>query len=261
MRTSKKKTGVYISTWEEWDAKNYLIDYYKDVAADEKEALKFQIDFFRSTKLKSSMLEFGCGPTVFRSIAASPYVSEIHMADFLPKNLEAVKQWLQKEKGSHSWNNLTRYILHCEGKSHASKQNILQRENLTRKKITELFLGDANLDDPMGKDYRNYYPLVISAFCADSATKTKKKWSLFMRNIATLVAPEGYFFTAALKKAKYYKVGDKYFPSANIDENDLYNVLRLDFKPESINIKVRSVSEHSYQGYEAILLAHAIKMK
>ncbi len=257
----KKIKTISLSTFEEWNATHYLNDYYMDVEADEKAALKFQSEFFRSTTFRSPMLEFGTGPTVFRSILASSYISEINMADFLPSNLDAIREWLNKGKKSHNWNNLTRYILRCEGNNKPSREDIQVREDNTRKKITKLLIGDAYLKDPLGKQYRGHYPLVVSGFCADSATKDKKTWSLFMRNIASLVAPEGYFFTAALKNAKYYKVGNKYFPSANIDEDDLYEILKLDFHPKSINIKVRSVSEHSYQGYDAIFLAYALKRK
>ena len=250
---------VSISSWHQWKAKDYLNEFYLQVVPDEREAIKFQVDFFKGRNLKTIMLEFGCGPTVHRAIAAAPYVSEIHMGDYLEQNLEEVKNWLKLKKGSHNWNHYTRYILECEGIRKPSLDKIHERENMTRKKITKLFQVDASYKDPLGKKYREHYPFVLSGFCADSVTDDKKIWSLFMRNIASLITPNGLFFTAALMKATYYKTGNNYFPSANIGKADLLRILKLDFLPESITIEERDLPEHEHQGYKGILLAYAIK--
>ena len=257
MKKIKKK--LPISSFQHWKAQDYLNEFYLVVVRDEREAIKFQLDILKKRNKKTLTLEFGCGPTLHRAIAAAPYVSEIHMADYLEENLETVKNWLESKNEFHNWNHYTKYILEKEGIQQPSLDQIHERESLTRKKITKLFQADASFKDPLGIKYREFYPFVISGFCADSATDDKKIWNTYMRNIASLVLPNGSFFTAALMNASHYKTGNKYFPSANINRIDLLKVLELDFNPKSITIEERDLPEHQHQGYKGILLAHAIK--
>lgn len=243
-----------------WQPKDYLKEYYQaPIVADELEAIKFQIETLKNLKKETVVLEFGSGPTAHRAITAAPYVSEIHIVDYLDENLDELKQWVDKKEGSHNWKHYVRYILECEGVKNPTNEQINQREELTRKKITRFLQADASKKNPLGDEYVGKYKHVYSGFCADSATHDKKTWTKYMRNIASLVASGGTFFTAALRKAKYYKSGDNYFPSANIDEHDLRKVLELDFLPDSITIEVRELPELKSEGYEGILLAHAIK--
>lgn len=246
-----------------WRPKDYLSEFYlaPTVVPDEIEAVNFQVDFLRKQLGDKNpvVLEFGSGPTAHRAITAAPYVSEIHVVDYMDNNLAELKKWVDKHPESHNWAHYTRYILQCEGIKNPSEQQILERENVTRKKITRFLQADAGQKDPLGKEYRNFYAHVYSGFCADSATGDKNTWKKYVRNIASLVAPGGTIFMGALRKARYYRTGKNYFPSANVDEHDLRQVLEIDFLPESITIEVRELPELEPEGYKGILLAYATK--
>ena len=54
--------------------------------------------------------------------------------------------------------------------------------------------------------------------------------------------------------AARYLVGDKHFPSANVDERDLRRVLARGFSPR---VEVRHLEGHEAQGYSGIVLAAA----
>ena len=75
-----------------------------------------------------------------------------------------------------------------------------------------------------------------------------------MANITDLVEPGGMFITAALRRCRSYLVGDKRFPSANVDEHDLRRVLAPAFSPR---VHVRHLHGHDAQGYSSIVLADA----
>lgn len=258
----KSKQDVVLGSFiKHWRPKDYLNEFYQApvVVADEIEAIKFQIDVLKKMKKKPVALEFGSGPTAHRLIAAAPYVSEIHVVDYLDVNLKELKRWVDKHEDRHNWEHYVRYILKCEGIQNPSQQQITQREDIARKKITRFSKADAGKKNPLGKKYAGYYSHVYSGFCADSATGDQKTWFKFMRNIASLVSPGGTFFTAALRKSAYYKVGKNFFPSANIDEHDLRRVLELDFLPGSITMEVRDLPELAPEGYEGIVLAYAVK--
>jgi hypothetical protein len=51
-----------------------------------------------------------------------------------------------------------------------------------------------------------------------------------MRNIAAYVRPGGLFVTSALRRSAGYRVGERWFPSADIDERDLRVVLAAEFE-------------------------------
>ena len=78
-----------------------------------------------------------------------------------------------------------------------------------------------------------------------------------MARIMGLVRPGGVFITAALRRSRVYLVGDKRFPSANVDEDDIRSVLERELEGESGSIEARELPEHESQGYSGIVLAWA----
>lgn len=248
-----------VSSWEEWNPRDYLRDYYTTIEPDEGETIRFLTRTASLITGSPQALEFGCGPTLHHAFPITPHVARLDMADYLQPNLDEIRIWVGKARGRHRWAKFVAYTLQCEGNINPSCDDIRVRKQLTREKITQLMQADAGQVDPLRQEARGRYPVVLSCYCADSATDDKEVWASYMRNIASLTASGGFFITAALREAAYYKVGSRYFPSANITEDDLARVLELDFSPQSINIEVRSVPEHEVQGYKGILLAYATK--
>jgi hypothetical protein len=202
------------------------------------------------------ILEIGCGPVVHNIFPAAPYASEIHLADYLPRNLHEIERWLERQAGSHDWSSFIRYTLECEG-STASLEKIALREDLTRNRITRLIQADISQPDPLGRAHRHAYPIVLNCFCADSATSDLVIWSNFMRNICSLVAPGGLLISAALRHASFYKVGSHYFPSANVDERHVRSALEANARFRISSLRVEHVPEHRDQGYSGLVLAAA----
>ena len=251
-------------SFNHFNPRNYLKDYYSYVEPDEIKTIAFEIEIFRVIHRlfgQVKILEYGSGPTHHHTIPLSPYVGEIDIAEYNPSNLIEVIEWVWNKPGTHpwSWVPFTRYALQCEGVVEPTGLQIIAREQMTRNKIRRFIQSDADFIDPRSNVFRAPYPVVTSWYCADSSTDDKEIWRSRMRNIVSLVASGGIFVTAALRKAAAYKVGNMYFPSANIDENDMTDVLTLDFDPQSIIVEVKDVPEHRVLGYEGIILAHARK--
>jgi hypothetical protein len=258
MNNTDSQNKQAMSNWQEWIPKNYLRDYYQKVEPDEVHTIRFLVDTFKRIQEHDLILEFGSGPTLHHIFAAVPYFKEIHMADYIVGNLEEAGKWVAEHQDSHDWSPFIRYTLECEGITSPTESDVTQRVNETRVKITKFIQSDANQERPLGEQSQAY-PVVLSCYCADSAVSDKDTWRRYMKNITSLVKPGGHFVTAALRKCKSYKIGDKYFPSADIDENDLREFLELDFDARDITIEVHEVSDHVDQGYTGIILAHAIK--
>lgn len=259
--------AITFAPWKEWDSQQYLNEYCTGVEQDEMETIRYEATTLKSRRrefpfVKDDLVvaEIGSGPTISHIIPVAPYTKEIHIYEYLPQNRREIEKWLNREEGAHDWNKFTDYTLRCEGNLMPSREDIEAREEEVREKVKlveELDLGNKR---PLDKIEGEGYDFVVSAYCADSATDDKEVWRQYMRSIASFVAPTGTLMLASLKRAKFYVVGDRYFPSADIDENDLRKVLELDFYPKSIHIVNKKIPRHKSQGYGGILLSRAIKM-
>jgi hypothetical protein len=236
----------------DWVPGEYLQDYYAIVEPDEVETIAFFAAAIRETRPQQPILFFGTGPTLHHVFLSAECASEIHLADYLPRNLSEIERWLRRDARAHDWRPFIRYTLQCEGVAAPTEAQLAGREALTRAKVTRLLQADAGDREPVA----GRYATVVSAYCADSATADRATWEAYMRHIAGLVEPGGVFLTAALRRSHSYLVGGKRFPSANVDEHDLRAVLEPEF---DCAIEVREVPEHTRLGYAGIMLATATR--
>lgn len=244
------------ASWHEWDPHTYLETFFAEAGPDTHETLKFirrELRQFIDQPVEK-LLDFGSGPTVVVSLAASPYAKEIHLADYLPSNLAEAQKWLDSDPDAFDWDPCIADILKIEG-TDATSQNIRQRACELRAKARTL-LCDAALEHPLIGSNETY-PLVLSIFCADSATSSRDTWRKYMKNIISLVAPQGQILIAALRNCTSYHVGDRVFPSPNINEKDLEAIfVEEGFSRDDLKIEICEVPECAQEGFKSIMFAH-----
>ena len=241
----------------DWNARQYLDEYYDHIEKDELKTIEFFVTAIRETTADEPVLLFGVGPTLHHVFLTATTASEIHLGDYLESNLVELRRWLQRDESAHNWQLFVRYTLECEGIKSPTSAEIAQRENLVRQKTSKLLLVDVRKSSPLGRHYKSGYGTVVSAYCADSATSNKKEWLTYMKRIISLVRPGGTFVTAALRTCKGYQIGGKTFPGANVTEEDLYDVLLSSFDGVNIEIKTYECEGTLTKGYTAIILAYA----
>jgi len=135
---------------------------------------------------------------------------------------------------------------------------LIERAEQVRRKVTRVMPCDANLAEPVG-GITWQYNVLVSNFCAESATDDREQWRRFVQNITSLLRPDGRLVLAALKGADSYSVGDKVFPAVYILEDDLRQVLRdTGFCEDSIHIESVPADRPS-RHYEGLMLATATK--
>jgi len=245
-----------LSGFDQWDSATYLTDYYSRVERDEQLTLKFLLQEFKRIEPPAVALEFGVGPTLHHALALSPYVTEIHAADYLRSNLHQVRSWMLRQRAAHDWKPFTRHILACEGGVEATELEVQRRETLTRGRVKRLLLCDAAQAVPIPTFRGVGYEVVVSCYCAESATADRSTWRRYMTNIFGLLRPGGLFVMAALRKCRRYKVGDNYFPCADVDETDVAMLFEQNgFNMRRTRLRVEPVPEQRALGYEGILLA------
>jgi hypothetical protein len=245
-------------SFTEWVPRDYLADYFNEVQEDERHTIRYFVEQIR-TAPEGPVLCFGCGPTLHHVFLTARRPVELYLADYLPRNLAEIDEWRHKSSGAHDWSPFVRYTLLCESGHDPSDADITARMEALRRGIAGLVHADAGLVDPLGPEFRGHFATVLSPFCADSATDDKAVWNRYSRNIASLVRPGGLMLTAALRRCLRYRVGPRFFPSANVDEPDVQAVLAADFLPSTVSVEVRETPEHLDQGYEGIILSRANK--
>jgi SAM-dependent methyltransferase len=252
-------TTLKISAWKSWRPAEYFQEYFGHrVEPDEQAAIPFQVEFLRRAgRAFPRALEYGCGPTLMRALAASAYVWSLDMADRLEDNLRRVRLWADGAPQADDWSRFTEYALNCEGVAAPSREEALARERQTRSVLSELLLTDARKRYPLGPDRVASYDLLISSFCMDSLSRSKSVWRRCMRNVFESLKPGGSFVILSLRGCKAYRVGAHWFPGANIQSSDLESaLLECGADPARLEIAQSDLPTHADQGYAGILLAN-----
>ncbi len=257
----RRRTPAYASFEADWRPQAYLADYYRTVEADERQTIAFFVDAMKQCAPGEPILLFGVGPTLHHVFLAAGAASELHLADYLPANLQEIERWLARDADAHDWRPFVRYTLQCENRARPSEAAVAEREALTRARITRLLEVDIRRSDPLGGRGRAAYGTVISAYCVDSATAERAAWRTYMRRLAELVRPGGMLVVAALRRSRGYVVGGRTFPSADIDEHDLQAVLAPFFEPQDLTIAVGELGPSAAKGYASIVLARACRRR
>lgn len=260
--SSRCKTRV--SDYEEWRAEDYLGTYYAGaVLPDERRVLAYQLGLLESQPTPfGRALEYGCGPTLHRAIAASRYVMRIDMADRVASNLAQIGAWLKTGPENTEWNVCTRYILACEGEDEASAPRIEARETHARKVIRELRLSDARRPDPLAAERRGFYDLIVSGFCIEAVSQDPRVWRECMRNMLSMLSEGGLLILHALAGCSAYRVGERLYPCANLGPDDVRECLAANgLAPETIDVEVVPCPGNARYGYARVLMASGRKAR
>jgi hypothetical protein len=247
----------YTSDWSVFSAQAYLQEYYADIGAENLAILHFLVRTVRDLSPQATLLDFGGGPTIYTMIACANRVHEIHFCDFLESNLEQVRMWLGEHPHAFNWTEFIKVTLMLEGRDY-SRESVALREAEVRRRVTHVLHCDANLLCPIQTDVDGY-DVVVSNFCAESATEDIHQWQTFVRNITSLLKPGGRLIMSTLKGASSYGVGEEVFPAVNIAEEDLIELL-IDINFDIDSIQIESVpSDRPSRHYQGLMFVTAVR--
>lgn len=243
----------------EWDPSAYLRQYLStpQVSEDEQANFEFAVAAFRRSGRRFGVaVEVGCGPTLHHAFALVPHVEELHLTDYLPENLQEVRRYLSAEPDAHNWDAYISGVLTAEGE--AAPRCLRERERLLRQRVTTLKAVDIRMLPPLADHGK--YDLVASYYCAECVATTQEEWRRYLANICVLIAPGGVLLLGALRRCRAYRVFDRAFPSAYVDELDFAAALpALGFATSATTIRAVPVMEWSSQGFESICCVWAEK--
>lgn len=249
------------SPFTEWRPADYLRHYCAEVGEDERATLRFLVDELAGMAPVARAVDFGAGPTLHHALPLARIARRIDVADLLENNLDEIRRWQLRVPDAHDWSAFTRVVLDFEGRA-AHPSALREREELLRARLARLVRADAGAVDPLGAAGRGQYGIVLSCYCADSATADPATCRRYLANIASLLAPGGLLLLACLRRCAAYHIGSRRFPSAQLDERQLRTWLAT---PElALQIRRMQVAATPRQrafGYDAVLLTSARRIK
>lgn len=251
-----------LADYSAWRARDYFETYYSEVVLpDEQAVLAYQIEVMqRADNRYGRALEYGCGPTLHRAVAASAYAFRIDMADWLADNLVFVREWLHTETDDSDWNRFTSFILACEGVPDADRARVMRREAQTRKAVRGLYVSDARWHDPLGAERQEFYDMIVSGFCLDAVSSDRGVWRACMQNVLSMLAPGGTVVIHALHDCAAYKVGERMFPGAGVTIDAMAeSLLENGMTRASLDVQIIPCPGNAVYGYSGILTASARK--
>lgn len=248
-----------MSPFADWRPADYLRQYCSAVSDDEHATLRFLVEELAGQAPVARALDFGAGPTLHHALPLARHAQHIDLADLLDSNLEELRRWQRGAPGAHDWSTFTRLVLALEGRA-GEAVALREREQLLRSRLDRLLRADAGQPDPLGAAGRGRYGIVLSCYCADSATGDAATCRRYLANIASLLAPGGLLLLACLRRCAAYRVGPRRFASARLDERLLSGWLAApELGLQAGRLVVAPAPRQRALGYDAVLLASARK--
>lgn len=250
--------------------RDYLLTFYSGgPTPDEHAVFDFLVRHYPKIGMPRRMIELGCGPAIHHALPVVPFVSEIHMADYLDENLSHVRAWRDRGSAAHDWRAFTRLTLTLEGRP-AGEDDVAFREGELRGKITALLRCDLRHDSVLGHGAQ--YPVVGCFYCTevvgctDVASASKEEWRQVLRRVAGLVAPGGHLFLSAIKESRSYSLYSSYgrprrLPTTFLTEQDFHDTLpSLGFDMRETVIESRDFTGQEAEGLHGVILVAGRKL-
>lgn len=253
--------GVFDFRHARFFTKPYMETFYRDKPPtnDERVVLEFLVDQLARLDRRAVVLEVGCGPTVHHVLPFVPYAYEVHMADYLPENLEEVRRWRDSAAGAYQWDQYTRLVLDLEQRQ-TSPAAIHERESQARALVCQLLPCDLKTTHILAQPIT--YEVVSAFYCTEEVGIDIGAWETVIANLCRTVAPGGMLYLSCLRNTDYYMVGGTRFPCACISEEDLRRVLpELGFDMSQSVVEGVAVEHQEDKGVVGVVLVAARKKR
>ncbi|XP_075047812.1 nicotinamide N-methyltransferase-like [Mixophyes fleayi] len=206
-----------------FDGKKYLDMYYstnpktQEFDEDIMLVLRFLVNVFSSDRVKGkSLIDIGAGPTIHHIIPACENFEEIYLTDYFQDNLLQIEKWLKESNDAFDWSPFLRYV--CDLQNNRSTPE--GKADMIRRKVS-LMKCDVSQTNPLQPNSLPLTNCVITAGCLISASKNIKEFKTALKNVVSLIKPEGYLILCDYFGASYYMVGEAKLPVLSLDENIL----------------------------------------
>lgn len=257
-------TSLVETSFEDFKPRAYLEEYFSEIDNEIVSLYEFFRDAYNKIGPHDKMLEFGGGPTIYQLVTASLYAREIHFSDYVDANVDEVKQWQIGQEGHFDWTPFVKLALQTEGIDSPTAEQIQERQDLIRSKITKYAHADAYQPNPLSDLPNQDYDVVSVNFVPEGITQSIESWSTVIDNILSLAKKHGYLLLSSVTGADYWKSGERNYMAVSMSHEDI--VTRLQQKGMEI-VFARYITAHEtdrsspdYSGYQGMSFVLARKL-
>jgi len=246
--------------------RDYLNEYYRTVDVENEALLRFFAELARECRPESLVLDLGCGPTLYTLFSLARACAEIHMCDYLEANLAEIRRWLNADPDAFDWTPFTRKALELEAMLESSndantaREDIVAREALLRRKVTQVFKCDIRASAPLGIAGNTRYDLIVSVSCLEIVAHDLAEWREFLGHATSLLKPGGTLALMTLADATTYRSGERLFATATVNQSSLTEgLIDAGYRSDSIRVQYVPAQDPERSHYAGFLLSAAQK--
>jgi len=173
----------------------------------------------------TTLLDVGCGPTLYTAMAESSKFTEIVLSEFSAANRQEVIKWLANDADKFDWSVYSQKVKQNEeefGKDHTGAISVQEIESRTRAAVKSVVPIDVNLSNPLNPDDflspKQQFDCLSSTLCLEAACLTFEAFQNAIKNLSGLLRPGGHFILTGVLGQTYYKVNDDiFFPTLTLE--------------------------------------------
>ena len=203
----------------EFNCKEYLSSFYPSVKRGNpheesitdfrrKQMYGFYAKYNSKWNNKTArLLEFGGGPVIVNLISAVPYVDQITFSAFAESERKEIELWKNKEEGAHDWSSHFQAVVN-EVEQIAGDDPWREREELLRKRITNIIPCDILCDDPL-LIKQEPFEIISTSLCLEAACSTYAEYKKAVKKLVSLLKPGGFLVMFSVERETFYMFGGK----------------------------------------------------
>jgi hypothetical protein len=200
----------------------------------------------------ATALDVGTGPVLEYPFLFAPFVDRYDLSDYVENNLHAIRRWLDRDSKAHNWNPIFSGVLRSQDQG---PDQLDMRSQMLRSSIQALRTIDLRQSNPLG--FQAQYDLVTSFFCTECVDVSIEGWKECKRQLLSLVAPGGAFFSAIVQNCSQYRILGSWFPTCQLNPPDLSDLLET----EGFDSEVNSYDcpEFDESGFSQFMVVKAVR--
>ncbi|MEE6484626.1 hypothetical protein FKM82_013946 [Ascaphus truei] len=212
---------------KEFDPQMYLSEYFNlgsGSLADDY--LKFVLGHMHKTFTSGgvtgdTLIDIGTGPSIYQLLSTCESFKEIIATWFTNRELKELKKWLNKDPGAFDWSSTVKHVCDLEGNGGKLKE----KEEMLRGKIKQVLMCDVSKSNPLEPAVVPKADCLTATVCLEAACKNYEAYGTALRNLSSLLKPNGCLLLAGDLGASYYQVGPNKVFSLSVNEDFLQKVL------------------------------------
>ncbi|XP_065711564.1 nicotinamide N-methyltransferase [Patagioenas fasciata] len=161
-----------------------------------------------------TLLDVGCGPTIYQLLSACERFQEIVAMDYTPQNRRELESWLRNEPGAFDWRPVVQYVCELEG----DRGKWAEKEEKLRGKVKRVLKCNVTKANPAAPVSLPPADCVLSTYCLEAACPDLPAFRCALRSIGGLARPGGHLVLLTSLGTTYYGIGEQVFSCLRLEE-------------------------------------------